>query len=134
MRRIGAGICTGPYNAPRLGVQGTLGGTCGCFRFHWGPRKLISFEGLPSGSLPVDHELGDLLAGSPDEFLREIGQDLFVAARDVWLSPEGAVRAEILALDREGRVVLVIVQRRSDTSPLVHTIVCAGAVASWLEV
>ena len=89
-------------------------------------RNSSPFEALPSGSLPVDHELGDLLAGSPDEFLREIGQDLFVAARDVWLSPEGAVRAETLPwIVRAGwcsSLFSAAVIRRSDTSPLVRTI------------
>lgn len=83
--------------------------------------ELVPFRRLHGGSDLYEREIEDLAWGNPEEI---IGESLFLVQRQPALSEGG--RPDIVALDRDARVVVVEVKRDVDRSQLAQCLEYAG--------
>lgn len=83
--------------------------------------ELIPFRRLRGGPQLYESELEDLFWASPDDLL---GESLFLIARQAVLPNAG--RVDVLALDRNGRVVVVEIKRDVDRAQLAQCLEYAG--------
>ena len=77
------------------------------------------------------NDLREVILNSPGEFFDEIRQRLFLVGRDVQLSDESDLRADLLALDPKGRSVVVVFDRGTKQAQSVRAISCAALAAKW---
>ncbi len=99
-------------------------------------KKLVPVERLELAPQLLDDYLNlrDLICNSPDEFLEEIGERLFVIGTRVTVAQASSLSADIVALDAEGRAVVGVIDNgTSEQPPLFRAITCAGLVSSWKE-
>jgi hypothetical protein len=94
-------------------------------------KKLVPLRKKSTGSLAERYDLGELIVGSADEFVGEIGHKLFVVAKNVRAAVALPIPIDLLALDPQGEAVIIVMQRPREKSPLARAITCAGMVASW---
>ena len=93
-------------------------------------KRLVAFESLRSRPIADLYDLTDFIVNSPREFFGEVGEDLFILGVNVPLA-HGATPVDLLALDREGAAVAVVIETSADESPLSRAITAAGRIASW---
>jgi PAS domain S-box-containing protein len=77
------------------------------------------------------YDLSEVILNSPGEFFAEIGQRLFLVGKEIQLSDESDLRADLLALDPKGQSVVVVFDRGSKQAQSVRAISCAAFAAKW---
>ena len=77
------------------------------------------------------YDLREVILNSAGEFFAEIRQGLFLIAQDVQLSDQSDVHADLLALDAEGRSVVVVFERGTEQAQFVRAVSCAALAAKW---
>ena len=94
-------------------------------------KRLIALQVAPAGVLSARHELKDYVFNSPGEFFAEIGQRLFLIARDVEVCSKEKTSIDLLALDEQGQAVIILLAKGQDPAILARAIGCAGLIAGW---
>ncbi len=82
-------------------------------------------------SLPRSDEFRQYIANSWQEFFAEVGHNLFLNGTAVDASDNGLESVDLLAVDKDGRTVVVSLHRDDEPSQLTRGLVCASRVASW---
>ncbi|MEO1496573.1 MAG: hypothetical protein AAFV43_05425 [Planctomycetota bacterium] len=77
------------------------------------------------------YDLQKYIANSPDAFFSEFGEELFVLGTE--FSPSDTVkdRIDLLAVDREGTLVIVELKRGAEKLQMLQAISYAGMIAEW---
>jgi Restriction Enzyme Adenine Methylase Associated len=86
-----------------------------------GPTDLTAFRALHGGAELYESEIEDLVWSNPDELT---GESLFPVARQPTL--DGGGRPDVVALDREARVVVIEIKRDIERSQLAQCLEYAG--------
>lgn len=78
-----------------------------------------------------ERQLQSMICASPDEFCNELGEELWLIGQEVRPSDELSDRIDILAIDGDGRAVVVELKRGSQKLQLLQAISYAGMISSW---
>lgn len=95
-------------------------------------KRLTGFGSLQSKPLSDVYDLADFLVNSSEAFFSEIGEDLFFLGADVETAPHSS-RADLLAVDRTGALVVVMVETDPAGSALARSMAAAGHASTWGE-
>ena len=76
-------------------------------------------------------ELRDALLGSPAKLLEELGEELFLLGTHVPIGDTFDRTVDLLALDRLGNMVIVMIQQGVGESPLAPALILAAEISSW---
>jgi signal transduction histidine kinase/CheY-like chemotaxis protein len=90
---------------------------------------------LRSESFTGQDDLARLIAASPEEFFSEIDETLFLIGANIGPqaetpAPQGT-RADLIALDLNGRAVAVVVEANGKPSCFVRALLCSQWLAGW---
>jgi hypothetical protein len=94
-------------------------------------KKLTALQVSPAGLLSARHDLKEYVFNSPSEFFAEIGQRLFLIAKDVEVCSKEKTSIDLLALDEQGQAVVILLAKGQDATILARAISCAGLIAGW---
>ena len=94
-------------------------------------KKLVSFKQLKPAPLPPTDDLRQLVLNSGTEFFAEIGEELFVLQSVTWPAEAAQVAADVVAIDKSGRAVAVILPRAQEESQLARAIASVGILSRW---
>lgn len=98
--------------------------------------RKLDYENKPStaaesGEDSGFYEVGDAVKARPAEFVRALGERLYLIGTSVQLFSDPHARADLLAIDPEGTAVVVVTEREGEHSLLERGLMCAGLVAGW---
>ena len=86
---------------------------------------------LSAAAIPERSGLQEFIFNSADEFFSDFGEGLFVIGKEVQPSEVVGDRIDLLALDAQGRSVVIELKRGSDKLQLLQAIAYAGMIAQW---
>lgn len=91
----------------------------------------LASPSLADVSITERYDLQEYIANSPDEFFNEIGQELFLIGTEKEPSSTVADRIDLLAIDKEGTVVVIELKRGSNKLQMFQAISYAGMISQW---
>ena len=86
---------------------------------------------LADVSITERNDLQEYISNTPDEFFKEIGQELFLLGKEVEPSKNVQDRIDLLAVDKEGIVIVIELKRSSHKLHMLQAISYAGMIAQW---
>lgn len=93
--------------------------------------SLLDAPTLAAVSITERYDLQEFISNSPDEFFKEIGQELFLVGKEVEPSKNVQDRIDLLAVDKEGTCVVIELKRGSHKLQMLQAISYAGMIAQW---
>ena len=101
-------------------------------------RSQRTFKKLDSPSLADARileraDLQECIYNSSEAFFSEIGEKVFILGKEVAPSDTVSDRIDLLAVDAEGRVLIVELKRGSNKLQMLQAISYAGMIARWYE-
>lgn len=92
--------------------------------------RLVS-DSLGDAEISERYDLQEFISNSPDEFFSELGEELFLVGKEI--EPSGRVqdRIDLLALDRDGRAVIIELKRGNHKLQLMQAISYAAMISDW---
>ncbi|HBJ34234.1 MAG TPA: hypothetical protein DDZ51_05600 [Planctomycetaceae bacterium] len=99
-------------------------------------RKSQSFSSLATPtladvSITERYDLQEYIYNSPNEFFREIGLELFLLGKEIEPSRNVQDRIDLLAIDKEGRCVIIELKRGNNKLQMLQAISYAGMISQW---
>jgi hypothetical protein len=86
---------------------------------------------LSEASVRERYDLQEFICNSPDVFFAEMGQELFLIGSELQPSDTVQDRIDILAIDKDGTVVVIELKRGNHKLQLLQAISYAAMVADW---
>jgi hypothetical protein len=96
-----------------------------------GGRLVRLADSLLANSDHWERDLQAMICTNPDAFCEELNEDLWVIGQEVRPSETISDRIDILAIDEEGKAVIIELKRGSNKLQLLQAISYAGMVARW---
>lgn len=98
--------------------------------------RKLDYENTPSIAVDPAEDatfsaVGDAVKARPAEFVRALGERLYLIGSSIQLFSDPHARADLLAIDTQGRAVVVVIERPGEHSLLERGLMCAGLVAGW---
>jgi PAS domain S-box-containing protein len=93
-------------------------------------QSLDQMKLTPEGS-GGDFDLREVILNSPGEFLEEIHQKLFLIGKDILVSEESGLKADLLGVDSEGRSVVIALEDPARQNGFLQAISAAAIIAGW---
>ena len=93
--------------------------------------SLLETPTLASASITERYDLQEFISNSSDAFFKELGLDLFLLGKEVEPSKTVQDRIDLLAVDKEGRCVIVELKRGNHKLQMFQAISYAGMIAQW---
>jgi hypothetical protein len=86
---------------------------------------------MASVALTERYDLQEFISNSPQEFFAEMGLDLFLLGKEFQPSATVQDRIDLLAIDREGRCVIIELKRGNHKLQMLQAISYAGMISKW---
>lgn len=86
---------------------------------------------LSASDITERYDLQEFISHSPQEFFREIDEDLFLVGKEVSPSDTVQDRIDLLALDKEGACVAIELKRGNHKLQMMQAISYVGMVSHW---
>ena len=86
---------------------------------------------LAAAAVSERYDLQEYISNSPEAFFGALGQDLFLLGKEVSLSAAVPDRLDLLAVDRQGRLVVTELKRGSHKLQHLQAISYAAMISSW---
>lgn len=93
--------------------------------------SLLDTPTLADVSITERYDLQEFICNSPDAFFNEIGLELFLLGKEIEPSPNVQDRIDILALDKEGRCVVIELKRGNNKLQMLQAISYTGMISQW---
>jgi hypothetical protein len=93
--------------------------------------SLLATPTLADVSIMERYDLQEFISNSPKEFFQEIGQELFLLGKEVEPSKNVQDRLDLLAVDKEGTIVIIELKRGTHKLHLFQAISYAGMISQW---
>ena len=86
---------------------------------------------LAESAITERYHLQEFICNSSEDFFAELGEKLFVIGKEIEPSKNVPDRIDILAVDKEGQIVIVELKRASHKLHMLQAISYAAMIADW---
>jgi hypothetical protein len=92
---------------------------------------LLETPSLAEVSISERYDLQEFISNSPDAFFQELGLELFLIGKEIMPSKSVQDRIDLLAVDKEGSIVVIELKRGNNKLQLLQAISYAGMISQW---